>query len=101
MCRDNAPGKRRCHSLHRRCRRIDGTKSIFRRCRSALMAQPVLFKPFRVRNLTLPNRIVIAPMCQYSADDGCMNDWHHIHLGQLAMSGAALLTLEATAVSPE
>ena len=65
------------------------------------MAQPVLFKPFRVRNLTLPNRIVIAPMCQYSADDGCMNDWHHIHLGQLAMSGAALLTLEATAVSPE
>jgi len=65
------------------------------------MAQPVLFKPFRVRNLTLPNRIVIAPMCQYSADDGCMNDWHHIHLGQLAMSGAALLTIEATAVSPE
>src|SRR5690606_9178813 len=46
-------------------------------------------------------RIVIAPMCQYSAVDGCMTDWHLIHLGQLALSGAALLTIEATAVQPE
>jgi 2,4-dienoyl-CoA reductase-like NADH-dependent reductase (Old Yellow Enzyme family) len=44
---------------------------------------------------------VIAPMCQYSAVDGCMNDWHQIHLGQLALSGAALLTIEASAVLPE
>jgi 2,4-dienoyl-CoA reductase-like NADH-dependent reductase (Old Yellow Enzyme family) len=60
-----------------------------------------LFTPIRVRSLDLTNRIVIAPMCQYSADDGCMTDWHLIHLGQLALSGAALLTIEATAVLPE
>ncbi|CAM3822350.1 NADPH dehydrogenase [Bordetella bronchialis] len=65
------------------------------------MPNPVLFQPIRVRNLRLPNRIVIAPMCQYSAQDGCMNDWHLIHLGHLALSGAALLTIEATAVTPE
>ena len=60
-----------------------------------------LFTPFRVDRLELANRIVIAPMCQYSAEDGCANDWHLIHLGQLALSGAALLTVEATAVLPE
>ena len=65
------------------------------------MAQPALFKPIRVRNLELSNRIVIAPMCQYSAEDGEMNDWHLMHLGQLANSGAALLTIEASAVRPE
>lgn len=65
------------------------------------MNRPALFEPTRVRGLTLANRIVIAPMCQYSARDGLMNDWHLIHLGQLALSGAALLTIEATAVSPE
>lgn len=65
------------------------------------MPQPVLFSPFSVRNVKLANRIVIAPMCQYSAVDGCMTDWHLIHLGQLALSGAALLTIEATAVVPE
>jgi 2,4-dienoyl-CoA reductase-like NADH-dependent reductase (Old Yellow Enzyme family) len=65
------------------------------------MAQPALFKPIQIRNLTLSNRIVIAPMCQYSAQDGRMTDWHQIHLAQLAMSGAALLTIEATSVLPE
>jgi 2,4-dienoyl-CoA reductase-like NADH-dependent reductase (Old Yellow Enzyme family) len=60
-----------------------------------------LFSPFRVGGLDLVNRIVIAPMCQYSAVDGCMTDWHLIHLGHLALSGAALLTIEATAVLPE
>lgn len=65
------------------------------------MAQPALFEPLRIRNLDLANRIVIAPMCQYSAEQGCMNDWHLIHLGHLAISGAALLTIEATAVLPE
>jgi 2,4-dienoyl-CoA reductase-like NADH-dependent reductase (Old Yellow Enzyme family) len=65
------------------------------------MAQPFLFKPIRVGKFDLSNRIVIAPMCQYSAENGCMNDWHLIHLGQLALSGAALLTIEATAVLPE
>jgi 2,4-dienoyl-CoA reductase-like NADH-dependent reductase (Old Yellow Enzyme family) len=62
---------------------------------------PVLFSPLEVGSLRLANRIVIAPMCQYSAEDGCMTDWHVIHLGHLALSGAALLTIEATAVTPE
>jgi 2,4-dienoyl-CoA reductase-like NADH-dependent reductase (Old Yellow Enzyme family) len=65
------------------------------------MSLPALFQPMRIRNMNLANRIVIAPMYQYSAEDGCMNDWHLIHLGQLAISGAALLTIEATAVLPE
>ena len=65
------------------------------------MADPTLFKPLTVGNLALRNRIVIAPMCQYSAIDGNMTDWHLIHLGQLALSGAALLTIEAAAVVPE
>ena len=58
------------------------------------------FSPLRVGGLELRNRIVIAPMCQYSADDGRATDWHVIHLGHLALSGAALLTIEATAVEP-
>ncbi|MFA5962860.1 MAG: NADH:flavin oxidoreductase/NADH oxidase [Sphingomonas sp.] len=65
------------------------------------MSGPKLFEPISVGDLALANRIVIAPMCQYSAVDGCMNDWHLIHLGQLALSGAALLTIEATAVVPQ
>ena len=52
------------------------------------MSQTVLFTPLRVAGLELVNRIVIAPMCQYSADDGCTTDWHLIHLGHLALSGA-------------
>src|SRR5690242_10941579 len=66
-----------------------------------VMAHAKLFSPLRVGSLDLANRIVIAPMCQYSAIDGCMTDWHVIHLGHLALSGAALLTIEATAVLPE
>ena len=65
------------------------------------MSESALFQPLHMRGLDLANRIVIAPMCQYSAQDGCMNDWHLIHLGQLAISGAALLTIEATAVIPD
>jgi len=65
------------------------------------MATARLFTPFRVNGLELRNRIVIAPMCQYSADEGRATDWHTIHLGHLALSGAALLTIEATAVLPE
>jgi 2,4-dienoyl-CoA reductase-like NADH-dependent reductase (Old Yellow Enzyme family) len=63
--------------------------------------RPTLFEPIRVGSLELSNRIVIAPMCQYSAENGCMNDWHLIHLGHLSISGAALLTVEATAVLPD
>src|SRR5271157_6073066 len=58
----------------------------------------VLFSPIRLAALELDNRIVVSPMCQYSADDGCANDWHLTHLGMLANSGAALLVLEATGV---
>jgi len=65
------------------------------------MATAKLFTPLRAGNLELANRIVIAPMCQYSAVDGCMSDWHLIHLGSLSLSAAALLTIEATAVLPE
>jgi 2,4-dienoyl-CoA reductase-like NADH-dependent reductase (Old Yellow Enzyme family) len=65
------------------------------------MSNAKLFTPLRVAGLELRNRIIIAPMCQYSAIDGCMTDWHVIHLGHLALSGAGLLTIEATAVVPE
>jgi len=65
------------------------------------MTQAKLFSPLRLGSLELPNRIVIAPMCQYSAEEGCMTDWHVIHLGHLALSGAAVLTIEATAVTAE
>lgn len=58
-----------------------------------------LFSSLSFRNLTLPNRVVIAPMCQYSATDGSVGDWHKMHYGQLAISGAGMLILEATAVS--
>src|SRR6266699_5035719 len=57
-----------------------------------------LFSPINLADLTLPNRIVVSPMCQYSADDGCANDWHMTHLGMLANSGAGLLVVEATHV---
>ena len=60
-----------------------------------------LFQPLQLGSLRLPNRIVIAPMCQYSAENGEAGDWHMIHLGNLALSGAGLMILEATAVSPE
>src|ERR1700693_6441353 len=57
-----------------------------------------LFSPTTVGSTELLNRIVVSPMCQYSADDGCANDWHLTHLGMLANSGAGLLVLEATHV---
>ncbi|MGO4305814.1 NADH:flavin oxidoreductase/NADH oxidase [Cupriavidus sp. RAF12] len=62
---------------------------------------PHLFDPYKIGNLELANRIAIAPMCQYSAEEGSATDWHMIHLGHLALSGAGMLILEATAVSPE
>ncbi len=60
-----------------------------------------LFSPYAIGDLKLANRIVIAPMCQYSSVDGQANDWHLIHLGHLALSGAALLIIEATAVEAQ
>jgi 2,4-dienoyl-CoA reductase-like NADH-dependent reductase (Old Yellow Enzyme family) len=57
-----------------------------------------LFTPIQLRDLSLRNRIVVSPMCQYSAEDGSATDWHLIHLGQLSLGGAALLFVEATGV---
>jgi len=60
-----------------------------------------LFEPFKQRDLTLRNRLVVSPMCQYSAVDGVPNEWHLVHLGSRAVGGAAVVLAEATAVSPE
>lgn len=60
-----------------------------------------LFSPIALRDLTLSNRIVVSPMCQYSADEGRATAWHLMHLGALSLSGASILCLEATAVEPE
>ena len=62
---------------------------------------PSLFTPFTLKDAHLRNRIVVSPMCQYSADEGMVNDWHHVHLAGLARGGAGLVIAEATAVSPE
>jgi NADPH2 dehydrogenase len=60
-----------------------------------------LFSPFSLRDVTFSNRITVAPMCQYSAIDGTPGDWHLMHLGHMAISGAGLLICEATGVSAE
>lgn len=60
-----------------------------------------LFEPLTLRGLALPNRIMVSPMCQYSALEGNATAWHHAHLGSLALSGAGLVCVEATAVTPE
>lgn len=76
-----------------------------KRLQSAAAGNPFmpshLFQPFRMRDVELANRIVVSPMCQYSADDGSATDWHTMHLGSLANSGAGLLMVEATAVERE
>jgi 2,4-dienoyl-CoA reductase-like NADH-dependent reductase (Old Yellow Enzyme family) len=61
----------------------------------------ILFSPLKIGNTTLPNRISVAPMCQYSAVDGSMTDWHIMHLGSMALSGASMLVIEAAGVVPE
>ncbi|MFL5320718.1 MAG: bifunctional salicylyl-CoA 5-hydroxylase/oxidoreductase [Myxococcaceae bacterium] len=62
---------------------------------------PPMFSPFKLRGVELPNRIVVSPMCQYSAKDGLIDDWHLVHLGSRAMGGAGLVISEMTDVSPE
>ncbi|MFI4954626.1 MAG: oxidoreductase, partial [Gammaproteobacteria bacterium] len=59
-----------------------------------------LFSKFTLRDLTFKNRIFVSPMCQYSSDNGLPTDWHFVHLGSRAVGGAALVMVEATAVSP-
>jgi len=60
-----------------------------------------LFEPFKLKGVSLRNRIAVPPMCQYMAVDGVINDWHHVHYAQIARGGAGLVIVEATAVSPE
>jgi 2,4-dienoyl-CoA reductase-like NADH-dependent reductase (Old Yellow Enzyme family) len=60
-----------------------------------------LFEPLKLRSLTLPNRIAVSPMCEYSCVDGFANDWHLVHLGSRAVGGAGLIITEANSVSPE
>ncbi len=62
---------------------------------------PILGSSFRLREVTIPNRTAISPMCQYSATNGCADDWHLVHLGRFAMGGAGLILVEATAIVPE
>jgi 2,4-dienoyl-CoA reductase-like NADH-dependent reductase (Old Yellow Enzyme family) len=60
-----------------------------------------LFSPFTLRSVEFKNRVFVSPMCQYSSNDGMPTDWHLVHLGSRAVGGAALVMVEATAVSPE
>lgn len=61
---------------------------------------PLLFSPLTIRGVRIPNRIVVSPMCQYSARDGFAGDWHFVHYGKLAVAGAGVVMVEATAVEP-
>ena len=62
---------------------------------------PPGFTPYTLRDLTLPNRVVVSPMCQYAAEEGVVGDWHLVHLGAFATGGAGLVITEMTDVSPE
>src|SRR3954470_1123841 len=62
------------------------------------MKMPLLFQPIELRGVRLRNRVVISPMCQYSAQDGHVTDWHMVHLGKFAQGGAGAVFMEATAV---
>src|SRR5690606_305500 len=64
-------------------------------------APPPMFTPFRLRELTLPNRVVVSAMCQYSSTDGNPDDWPLVHLGSRALGGAALVMTEMTNISPD
>src|SRR6476620_2876685 len=60
-----------------------------------------LLSPLSIRGVTMRNRIVVSPMCQYSSTNGLADDWHLVHLGSRAVGGAGLVFVDATAVSPE
>jgi anthraniloyl-CoA monooxygenase len=68
---------------------------------SSLAVPPPMFTPFRLRDVVLPNRVVVSPMCQYKAVDGCVGDWHLVHIGSRAIGGAGLVMAEMTDVSAE
>ena len=61
----------------------------------------VLFSPITMRGLTLPNRVVVSPMCQYNSNNGSANDWHLMHLGNMSLGAAGLVMCEMTNVNPQ
>ncbi|GIL85404.1 hypothetical protein Vretimale_10636 [Volvox reticuliferus] len=71
------------------------------RAAAAASNRPALFQPIQLRDVVVPNRIFLSPMCMYSATDGLPNDWHLVHLGARAAGGCGLVMAEATAVTPE
>src|SRR3712207_1236292 len=72
-----------------------------RRCPPSVTASSSLFTPLTLRGLTLPNRLVVAPLCQYPVADGFVGDYHLVHLGRFALGGFGLVMVEATGVTPE
>jgi 2,4-dienoyl-CoA reductase-like NADH-dependent reductase (Old Yellow Enzyme family) len=88
-------------TFHRFANRSDGLLCSADRPSVRKFRMSALFSPFMLRRLTLRNRIVVSPMCQYSAEGGEPNSWHLTHLGNLALSGAGMLCIEGTAVEPE
>jgi 2,4-dienoyl-CoA reductase-like NADH-dependent reductase (Old Yellow Enzyme family) len=68
---------------------------------ASIMSRPTLFTPIALRDITAKNRVIISPMCQYSADEGVANDWHLVHLGKFAQGGAGIVMTEAAAVTAE
>src|SRR4051794_16534635 len=71
------------------------------RCSPQFVSETALFQPLTVRGRTLPNRLVVAPMCQYSVTDGLVGDYHLVHLGRFALGGFGLVVVEATAVTAD
>ncbi len=63
-----------------------------------MLKMPLLFTPLQIAGVTLRNRVVLSPMCQYSAINGYADDWHVVHLGKFALGGMGLVFTEATAV---
>jgi NADH:flavin oxidoreductase / NADH oxidase family len=88
-------------TFHRFANRSDGLLCSADRPSVRKFRMSALFSPFMLRRLTLRNRIVVSPMCQYSAEGGEPNSWHLTHLGNLALSGAGMLCIEGTAVELE
>jgi anthraniloyl-CoA monooxygenase len=82
---------------------LEGAETWFQRRAGARTDSPrrPMFAPFRLRDMTLKNRVVVSPMAQYKAVDGCPTDWHFVHYAERAKGGAGLVTIEMTCVSPE
>ncbi|MBX9776158.1 MAG: bifunctional salicylyl-CoA 5-hydroxylase/oxidoreductase [Xanthobacteraceae bacterium] len=82
---------------------LEGAEAWFQRRAGARTDRPrrPMFAPFKLRDMTLKNRVVVSPMAQYKAVDGCPTDWHLVHYAERAKGGAGLVTIEMTCVSPE